>query len=112
MIKMFEYIGKEVLFDFGNTGKIMVSYLSDTQLKWTAIHQRLDGGPQSETENFYYKKIQSDIYLISWVEDSGIVVSQVANFKEKTVNSCLTWPADDARGKRGIKLSSGVIVIH
>lgn len=106
---MFEHVGKEVVFDFGTSGQIQVKYLSDSRLKWTALHERQDGGPQSCEEDFYYKKTQDGAFLISWVEESGIVVSQVANFKEQKVSSCLTWPAAGERGNRGIKLTTGTI---
>ena len=49
--------------------------------------------------------------MVNWIEESGLVVSQIANFKEGKVYAFMTWPDDNERGKRALLLHKGTLTV-
>lgn len=50
-----------------------------------------------------------DRYMVNWIEESGLVVSQVADFAEGKVYAFMTWPDENARGRRAELLHKGTL---
>ena len=47
--------------------------------------------------------------MVNWIEESGLVVSQIADFAEGKVYAFMTWPDEKARGKRAQLLHKGTL---
>ena len=50
-------------------------------------------------------------YMVNWIEESGLVVSQIADFANGRVYAFMTWPDENARGKRAELLHKGTLKI-
>lgn len=98
----------EVKYETGYHFKI--TYLSDHKLRWESQKERTDGAPMSGEETYYLYDQGNDLYMISWIEESGLVVSQVLDFNKNTVYAFMTWEDDKERGKRGLLSHSGIIL--
>ena len=50
-------------------------------------------------------------YMVNWIEASGLVVSQIADFANGRVYAFMTWPDENARGKTAELLHKGTLKI-
>lgn len=106
---MFKYINKSIIVDYENGYLFQIDYLSDNELKFTSLKERTDGGPMAENETYFYKELADDIFFVNWIEEAGVVVSQILDFNKMEVDTFMTWEQEDARGKRGYLVNHGVI---
>lgn len=106
---MFKFINHSVVADYETGYLFQIDYLSENKLRWTSLKERTDGAPISGEETFYSKEIAHNVYFINWIEEGGLVVSQVADFTAMTVVAFMTWNDSNGRGNRSSLLHSGTL---
>ncbi len=106
---MFKYDNKSVVADYETGYLFQIDYLGNNKLRWTSLKERNDGAPSSGVESFSYREIAEDVYFINWIEEGGLVVSQIADFKNMVVTAYMTWEELEARGSRAFLLHSGTL---
>ena len=52
-----------------------------------------------------------DVYMVNWIEEAGVVASQVADFGNDRVTTFLTWPEEGAHGGRGKMVFEGRLTL-
>lgn len=90
----------------GRVGKITFpqftveeTFVSDTVVHWKI--QDPDGSIREANETISYKKIDNDIFFLSWIEQSGLTVSQVLHVKQGTVTTFVSRADEQSdRGQR------------
>ena len=109
---MFKYKQKTInaiIVDYENGYLFQIDYLSDQELKFTSLKPRTDGGPMTETETYFSKELADGLIFVNWIEEAGVVVSQILDFNKMEVETFMTWEQADARGKRGYLVNHGQI---
>lgn len=106
-----KYQGKRVDVNYDTGYHFVIEYLSEKELKWTALAKRAEGAPEVEKELYDSYEIGEDEYMINWIEETGLVVSQIANFREGTVYAFMTWPDENAHGHRAKLLHKGTLTV-
>lgn len=106
---MFKYDNKSVIADYETGYLFQIDYLGNNKLRWTSLKERTDGAPMSAEETFAYREISDDVFFINWIEEGGLVVSQIADFKNMKVTAFMTWDDETARGHRGELLHIGTL---
>ena len=53
-----------------------------------------------------------DVYQVNWIEQKGVVISQVINFKTHKVFAYMTWNKEGERGNRASIFHRGTFTIH
>ena len=103
--------GKKVDVNYETGYHFVIEYLSDNELEWEALADAAEGAPKKEKEPFSYYEIREGLYNINWIEESGLVVSQIADFTEGKVYAFMTWPDEKARGNRAELLHKGTLKV-
>lgn len=103
--------GKRVDVDYETGYHFVIEYISETELKWTALSKVAEGAPDHESEPYSLLELGKDTYMVNWIEDSGLVVSQVADFANGKVCAFMTWPDGDSRGGRAQLLHKGTLTV-
>ena len=49
--------------------------------------------------------------MVNWIEEAGVVASQVADFGNGRVTTFLTWPEEGAHGGRGKMVFEGRLTL-
>lgn len=109
---MFKYVGKsiEVKYDTGFHYKI--NYLDNENLEWITLGKSIDGAPKNAIEQFFWYEISEDIYAINWIEESGIEIAQVINFKTFDVYAFITWSDVNLKGRRNHSINIGKVSFY
>jgi hypothetical protein len=89
------FVGKTVVIRYESGLEIQAHYESDTRMIWTALSGPQEG--QQGTERIHAEEVAPDVYFISWVEDSGVTVSNVLNFHTHGAFAFVTFDAGGAR---------------
>jgi len=108
---MFKHVGQSIELLYETGYHFRVDYLADDKLKWTSLAKRTDGGPETGTETFYYHELGDDLYIISWIEDSGLTVSQTLDFNKGEVYAFMSWADPKAHGGRAYLAHKGTFKI-
>jgi len=108
---MFKHVGQSIELLYETGYHFRVDYLSDNKLKWTSLAARTDGAPETGEETFYCYELGDDLYIISWVEDTGFVVSQTLDFNKGTVYAFMTWNDAKERGGRAFLSHKGTFKV-
>ncbi len=109
-MSIYEYTkGKKVDVDYETGYHFVIEYLSETELVWTALSKTAEGAPDHESEPYSTLELGEGRYMVNWIEESGLVVSQIADFAEGKVYAFMTWPDEKARGKRAQLLHKGTL---
>jgi len=108
---VFKHVGQSIELLYNTGYHFRVDYLSDNKLKWTSLAKRTDGAPDTGEETFYYHELGDDLYIISWIEESGFTVSQTLDFKNGTVYAFMSWADPKARGGRAFLAHEGTFKI-
>lgn len=87
--------GKKLELKYDSGDHYIVHYVDDEHIHWQAVGAPTDGGPAEETDKSVYHALGDDVYLVNWIENSGMTVSEVIDLKAGTVCAFLTW-ADDS----------------
>lgn len=97
---MFKYVDKilEWKSDYGYHFK--VEFLAENKLRRTSLKERTDWSPLSDEETYYINQQAENIFTISWVEASGLAVSENLDFDKMTVYAFIPVNEPSARGGR------------
>lgn len=106
-----KYQGKKVDVNYETGYHFIIEYLSENELRWKALAKRAEGAPEVEYEPYVSYEIGEDEYMVNWIEESGLVVSQIANFREGKAYAFMTWPDENARGHRAQLLHKGTLTV-
>ncbi|KAL1918643.1 uncharacterized protein VTP21DRAFT_2665 [Calcarisporiella thermophila] len=84
-----DIIGKHVIYEYGQLGRYEAYFQSENIIVY-AIY----GGPMQGRyayQKAYYQKIRDDIYNVSWVEETGSVVTITYDFGQKLVHGFIAF---------------------
>ncbi len=104
---MFKYVGSAVEVEYSTGYHFKIEYLSENTMRWTSLSQRTDGLPMVGEETYYLHALAEEIYAISWIEDSGVVVSQTLDLDKGEVYAFMTWDDPQGRGGKAMLAHSG-----
>lgn len=102
-------LGKKIDVNYETGYHFVIEFLSEDELEWHALAKTAEGAPAIEREPYSSIEMAPGVYMLSWIEESGLVVSQVDDFNQGKVFAFMTWPDDGARGKRAQLLHKGVL---
>ena len=105
------YKGKTIDVNYETGYHFEIRYLSDHELQWKALAKTAEGAPAVEKEPYSSYEISAGIYMVNWIEESGLVVSQVADFNLGKVYAFMTWLDGSARGNRAELLHKGTLTV-
>lgn len=105
------YEGKTVDVNYETGYHFEIQYLSETELQWKALAKTAEGAPAIEKEPYSSYEIGNGVYMVNWIEESGLVVSQIADFRNGKVYAFMTWPDQTARGNRAELLHKGTLTV-
>lgn len=109
---MFEAVrGRKVDVNYETGYHFVIEYLSERELQWTALAQTAEGAPAVEREPYSCMDLGGDRYMVNWIEESGLVVSQIADLAAGKVYAFMTWPDESARGGRAELLHKGTLTL-
>ena len=83
-------IGKRLMLRYQSGLNVEATYPEATKMTWKSK----DG---SGTEKVSVAEVAPGIYLVSWLEEKGISVTNALNLNTNTVNSFVTFPGKSAR---------------
>lgn len=86
-------------------------YLDEGTLHWRALAETVGDAAGEGTEGFAYYEIAPGIYNLNWVEEAGVVISQIVDFPSGKVYAFMTWPDEEGRGGRGSLMHKGTLEI-
>ena len=104
MKRIFEGKIAEILFETGYHFKIY--YLPDNKMKFISLKKDENFG-YTETEDVIIDKISENIYAISWVESTGLTVTQNIDLSKMSIYAVMTWHDDSKYGNRFIMSHRG-----
>ena len=84
--------GRKVDVNYETGYHFIIEYLSESELQWEALAKTAEGAPKVEKEPYSSYEIGEGIYNVNWIEESGLVVSQIADLKNGKVYAFMTWP--------------------
>ncbi|MDD6715069.1 MAG: MoaF N-terminal domain-containing protein [Firmicutes bacterium] len=99
--------GKKLEVSYEGGAHYRMTYLSDNQLRWEALHELSDGEAPQGTEPYAALEVTDGIYNVNWVEEDGMTASQILNFHTNKVSVFLTFADEKARGGRDHVLLQG-----
>lgn len=99
--------GKKVEVEYETGAHYLMSYLSESELKWESLGELADGEAPEGVEPYVFYQITEDIFNINWIENDGMTASQILDFKTNTVYAFLTWGDSAERGGRGKLIQKG-----
>lgn len=102
--------GKTIAVSYDSGFKFNIDYPEVGVLRWTPT-TGLSLAP-SDNEEYEVAGVGKDIYQINWIEQKGIVISQVINFKTHKVFAYMTWNKEGERGNRASIFHRGTFTIH
>lgn len=102
---------KVVDVDYETGYHFQIRYLNEDALEWKALSKTAEGAPAQEQEPYSSLELGDGKYLVNWIEESGLVVSQVADLANGKVYAFMTWPDDAARGHRAELLHKGTLTL-
>lgn len=103
--------GKTLDLNYSSGDHYYVSILSEDQLRWKSIGVS-DGGPTEETENYTVKQIATNVYFVSWMEQSGMTVSEVIDLPNQKVYATITWGDDTkANGRDSVTIEGTATIL-
>lgn len=82
--------GKRVDVDYESGDHYVIDYLSESELRRNALSEEGEGEPSSEVDPYDAVAPGEDVYMVSWIEETGVVASQIADFGNSRVTTFLT----------------------
>lgn len=103
--------GKTLDLNYASGDHYYVSILSENQLRWKSIGVS-DGGPSEETEDYTVKEIATNVYFVSWMEQSGMTVSEVIDLPNQKVYATITWGDETkANGRDSVSIEGTATIL-
>lgn len=103
-VQPMSFVGKTIVISYDSGLRIQAHYRSDTELTWRALTGPEQG--QEGTEEIHAAEVAPDVFFISWLESSGVSVSNVLDFQSKVVFAFVTF---DAGGFRQAAFDKGTL---
>lgn len=103
--------GKTIDVDYETGYHFLITFNSESELTWKALSKRAEGAPETESEPYKSYEIEEGIYMVNWIEETGLVVSQIQDYNTGKVYAYMTWNDDKARGKRAELMHKGELKI-
>lgn len=94
----------EIKFETGYHFKIY--YLPNNRMKFVSLKQDENYGFE-ETEDILIKQLDPHWITISWIESTGIHVSQNINIEKNYIYAVLSWVDEKQYGQRAIMAQQG-----
>lgn len=101
--------GKTIAVRYDSGFTFNIDYPEVGVLQWTPT-SGLSLAP-SDKEAYEVAAVGKDIYQINWVEQKGVVISQVLNFKTHKAFAYMTWNKEGERGNRASIFHRGSFTI-
>ena len=102
--------GKTIAVSYDSGFKFNIDYPAVGVLRWTPT-TGLSLAP-SDNEQYEVAEVGKDVYQVNWIEQKGVVISQVINFKTHKVFAYMTWNKEGERGNRASIFHRGTFTIH
>lgn len=103
--------GKTLDLNYTSGDHYHVNVLSEQQLRWQSLGVS-DGGPSAETEDYTVKQINANTYFVSWMEQSGMTVSEVIDLGKGKVYATITWgDTTKANGRDSVTIEGTATVL-
>ena len=103
--------GKKMDVDYETGYHFQIEILEDDKLRWHALSKEAEGAPEEEEEPFSSMELSDGVYFLNWIEESGLVVSQIDDFNRGKVFAYMSWPDEKGRGKRAELLHKGTLTV-
>lgn len=103
--------GKKMDVNYETGYHFQIEFLDDHTIRWYALSKRAEGAPSQEEEPVSVMEISEGVYFLNWIEETGLVVSQIDDFNQGKVFAYMTWPDENGRGKRAELLHKGILTI-
>lgn len=103
--------GKKIDVNYETGYHFVIEFLNDNELQWHALAKTAEGAPAVENEPYSSYELMPGVYMVNWIEESGLVVSQVDDFNQGKVWAFMTWPDEKARGTRAELLHKGALTV-
>lgn len=83
-----------------------IAYTSDSTLHWKT--KLVDNSIAEGNESISYKQVGDSLFFVNWIEKDGETISQIVDFKKKTVTVFLsTHDENSDRGQRSSAFFEG-----
>lgn len=89
------FVGKRILIKYDSGLELKAHYRSATQLTWENLTGRTKG--QQGTEAIHAVEVAPNVFFISWLEKSGVSVSNVVDLRNRRVSAFITFDAGQGR---------------
>ncbi len=89
------FVGRTIVISYDSGLEVRAHYQSATQLTWEALTGPSKG--QRGTETIHVAEVAPEVFFISWLENKGVSVSNVVDFRSKRVVAFATFDAGQAR---------------
>lgn len=103
--------GRKMDVNYETGYHFQIEFLDANTIRWYALSKTAEGAPSVEEEPVSVMEIAEGVYFQSWIEASGIVVSQIDDFNQGKVFAFMTWPDEKGRGGREKLLHKGILSI-
>lgn len=108
--KEYSLIGKYITVTYPEM-RAEITYTSDSTLHWKTIQE--NNQIAEGDEKIDYKYVGDSLYFINWIEQDGVTVSQVVDFKHEKVTVFLSMHDDNSsRGQRGSVFFEGKLKLN
>ena len=103
--------GRKMDVNYETGYHFQIELIDDNTIRWYALSKTAEGAPKQEEEPISSMEIADGVYFLNWIEESGLVVSQIDDFNQGKVFAYMTWPDENSRGKRALLLHKGILTV-
>ncbi|OFQ99956.1 hypothetical protein HMPREF2909_05585 [Alloscardovia sp. HMSC034E08] len=88
-----------------------ITFDSETQLTWHVPSKRAEGVPETESEPYEAYDLGDDKFMINWIWETGLIVSQIQDYANGKVYAYMTWPDKNVRGQHAQLLHKRTLTV-
>jgi phenolic acid decarboxylase len=89
------FIGNEIIIRYESGLEVKAHYKSATEFTWEAMSGPSKGTSGSET--IYASEVAPNVFFISWLEGSGVSVSNVLDLNNYRMTAFVTFDSGNGR---------------
>jgi phenolic acid decarboxylase len=89
------FVGMKIIIRYESGLEVKAHYKSADELAWEALTGPSEGTSGSET--IYSSEVAPNVFFISWLENSGVSVSNVLDLNDRLVTAFVTFDAGKGR---------------
>lgn len=102
----FDYVkNKKVSVHYESGFAFDIVYPEKDVLQWIPTSDK--SLAPSGREHYEVEEVSDKIFYVNWVEETGVVVSQILNFNSNKVLAFMTWNDEKGRGGRASIFQKG-----